>query len=129
MILLRVQGFNSLSNQSYNRGAYGSCIYACYCFLKQTENLLLILLTAFHVIFATPIPGGSGAVTVVDSTGKSVQVSQSMVAQAQLGMVQPNSDGTVTIQGSDGQPVKIPQAAIAATPTGGKKNKSVKNHI
>ena len=90
-----------------------------------------VLLTAFdsYHFVETPVAGGSGAVTVVDSTGKSVQVSQSMVAQAQLGMVQPNSDGTVTIQGSDGQPVKIPQAAIAATPTGGKKNKSVKNHI
>ena len=40
-----------------------------------------------------------------------------MVAQAQLGLVQPGPDGTVTVQGSDGQPVQIAQAALAATQT------------
>ena len=39
-----------------------------------------------------------------------------MVAQAQMGMLQPSADGTVTIQGSDGKPVKIPQAALASAP-------------
>ena len=37
-----------------------------------------------------------------------------MVAQAQLGLVQPSLDGTVTLPGPDGKPVKIPQAALAA---------------
>jgi len=63
----------------------------------------------------TPIAGASGAVTIADSSGKPVQVSQSMAAQAKS--VQPGPDGTVTVQGSDGQPVKIPQAALAASQT------------
>ena len=37
-----------------------------------------------------------------------------MVAQAQLGLVQPSPDGTITVPGPDGKPVKIPQAALAA---------------
>ena len=41
-----------------------------------------------------------------------------MVAQAQLGLVQPSPDGTITVPGSDGKPVKIPAAALAtAAPT------------
>ena len=36
-----------------------------------------------------------------------------MVAQAQLGLVQPSADGTVTLPGPDGKLVKIPQAALA----------------
>ena len=56
---------------------------------------------------------GSATVTVKGFDGKSVQVSQAMVAQAQLGLVQPSSDGTVTLPGPDGKPVKIPQAALA----------------
>merc|ERR1719443_66364 len=65
---------------------------------------------------ATVIPNlttGSATVTIKGSDGKSVQVSQAMVAQAQLGLVQPSSDGTVTLPGPDGKPVKIPQAALA----------------
>ena len=86
-----------------------------------------VLLTAFDYHFVeTPVAGGSGAVTVVDSTGKSVKVSQSMVAQAQLGLVQPGPDGTVTVQGSDGQPVQITQAALAAT--GGKRSMTAKSN-
>ena len=83
----------------------------------------LSLLTAVysHHCPETPIAGGSGAVTVVDSTGKLVQVSQSTAAQAQMGLVQPGPDGTVAVQGSDGKPVKISQAALAPTQTGGKK--------
>ena len=42
-----------------------------------------------------------------------MQVPQAVVAQAQLGLVQPSSDGTVTLPGPDGKPVKIPQAALA----------------
>ena len=56
---------------------------------------------------------GSATVTIKGSDGKSVQVSQAMVAQAQLGLVQPSADGTVTLPGPDGKPVKIPQAALA----------------
>ena len=56
---------------------------------------------------------GSATVTVKGFDGKSVQVSQAMVAQAQLGLVQPSSDGTVTLPGPDGKPIKIPQAALA----------------
>ena len=48
------------------------------------------------------------------SDGKSVQVPQAVVAQAQLGLVQPGPDGTITVPGSDGKPVKIPQTALAA---------------
>ena len=59
-----------------------------------------------------------------DSSGKPVQVLQSVVAQAQLGLVQPGPDGTVTVQGSDGQPVQITQAALAAT--GGKRSMTAK---
>ena len=41
-----------------------------------------------------------------------------MVAQAQLGLVQPSPDGTITVPGSDGKPVKIPAAAlVTAAPT------------
>ena len=56
---------------------------------------------------------GSATVTVKGFDGKSVQVSQAMVAQAQLGLVQPSADGTITLPGPDGKPVKIPQAALA----------------
>ena len=52
--------------------------------------------------------------TVKGSDGRPVQVSQAMVAQAQMGLVQPGPDGTVTIPGPDGKPVKIAQAALAA---------------
>ena len=60
---------------------------------------------------------GAGTITVPGPGGKPVQVPQAMVAQAQLGMLQPSADGTVTIQGSDGRPVKIPQAALANAPS------------
>ena len=43
-----------------------------------------------------------------------MQVPQAVVAQAQLGLVQPGPDGTITVPGSDGKPVKIPQTALAA---------------
>ena len=55
----------------------------------------------------------SATVTIKGSDGKPIQVSQAMVAQAQLGLVQPSADGTVTLPGPDGKPVKIPQAALA----------------
>ena len=48
------------------------------------------------------------------SDGKSVQVPQAVITQAQLGLVQPGPDGTITVPGSDGKPVKIPQTALAA---------------
>ena len=48
------------------------------------------------------------------SDGKAVQVPQAVVAQAQMGLVQPGPDGTITVPGSDGNPVKIPQTALAA---------------
>ena len=51
------------------------------------------------------------------SNGQAVQVSQAVIAQAQLGLLNPNSDGTVTVQGSDGKPVKIPQTALASAPS------------
>ena len=43
-----------------------------------------------------------------------MQVPQAVVAQAQLGLVQPGPDGTITVPGSDGKPVKIPQTALTA---------------
>ena len=43
-----------------------------------------------------------------------MQIPQAVVAQAQLGLVQPGPDGTITVPGSDGKPVKIPQTALAA---------------
>ena len=51
--------------------------------------------------------------TIKGSDGKPIQVSQAMVAQAQMGLVQPSADGTVTLPGPNGMPVKIPQAALA----------------
>ena len=79
------------------------------------------------------IAGAPGAVTVTGSDGMPVQVPQAVLAQAQLGLVQPGPDGTVTVQGSDGQPVQITQAALAAsqtslqTLTGGKKHNTAWN--
>lgn len=56
--------------------------------------------------------------TITGSDGRPVQVPQAVVAQAQVGLVQPSSDGTIIVQGSDGKPVKIPQAAfVTAAPT------------
>ena len=52
--------------------------------------------------------------TLKGSDGKSVQVPQAVITQAQLGLVQPGPDGTITVPGSDGKPVKIPQTALAA---------------
>ena len=55
---------------------------------------------------------------VKGTDGKPVQVPQAVVAQAQLGLVQPGPDGMVSLPGPDGKPVKIPQAALAsAAPT------------
>ena len=51
--------------------------------------------------------------TIKGSDGKPIQVPQAVVAQAQLGLVQPSADGTVTLPGPDGKLVKIPQAALA----------------
>ena len=55
--------------------------------------------------------------TIQGSGGQPVQVSQSVLAQAQMGLLQPSPDGTITVQGSDGKPVKVPQAAIASAPS------------
>ena len=55
----------------------------------------------------------SAVVTIQGSDGKSVQVSQAVVAQAQLGIVQPGPDGMITVPGTDGKPVKIPPATLA----------------
>ena len=57
---------------------------------------------------------GSATVTIKGSDGKPIQVPQAVVAQAQLGLVQPSPDGTITLPGPDGKLVKIPQAALAA---------------
>lgn len=62
---------------------------------------------------------GSATVTVEGFDGKPIQISQAMVAEAQLGLEQPGPDGTITIPGSDGKPVKIPQAALAAAAPSG----------
>ena len=43
-----------------------------------------------------------------------MQVPQAVVAQAQLGLLQPSPDGTISLPGPDGKLVKIPQAALAA---------------
>ena len=57
---------------------------------------------------------GAATVTLKGSDGKSVQVPQAVITQAQLGLVQPGPDGTITVPGSDGKPVKISQTALAA---------------
>ena len=56
--------------------------------------------------------------TITGSDGAPKQVPQALVAQAQLGLVQPSPDGTITIQGADGQPAKIPQAALVNATSG-----------
>lgn len=63
------------------------------------------------------IAGAVATVTVAGSDGIPVQIPQAIVAQAQLGLIQPGPDGTVTVPGSDGKPIKIPQAALAAAPS------------
>ena len=57
---------------------------------------------------------GSATVTIKGSDGKPIQVPQAVVAQAQLGLLQPSPDGTISLPGPDGKLVKIPQAALAA---------------
>ena len=57
-----------------------------------------------------------------------------MIAQAQLGLVQPGPDGTITVPGPDGKAIKIPQAALMnAAPTvpnmGGNDNAYILNSI
>ena len=83
------------------------------------------MITHFHTLLMTkkykqtilPI-SGAATVTIKGTDGTPMQVPQAMVAQAQLGLVQPSPDGTITLPGPDGKLVKIPQAALAAaTPT------------
>ena len=55
--------------------------------------------------------------TIRGSDGRPVQVPQAVVAQAQLGLVQPGPDGSVTVPGPDGKAIKIPQSALMSAAT------------
>ena len=53
-----------------------------------------------------------GLLTITSSDGRAVQVPQSLIAQAQQGLLQTAPDGTVSMPGPDGEPVKIPASAL-----------------
>ena len=53
-----------------------------------------------------------GLLTITSSDGRAVQVPQSLIAQAQLGLLQTAPDGTVSVPGPDGEPVKIPASTL-----------------